>query len=79
MTLPWMTLYQNCSAEQNGHQSKKKQKKKKQLNNISSKANRPISKQFHRNVSWMTLYQIAKVDTLRWTKQPSKLKIEKNI
>ena len=56
------------------HQSKKKKKK---LNNIYSKANRPISKGFHRNVSWMTLYQIAIVDPLRWTKRPSELKIEK--
>ena len=64
----WMTLYQKMAT---------RAKKKKQLNNISSKANRPISKRFHRNVSWMTLYQIAKVDPLRWTKWPSELKIEK--
>ena len=33
--------------------------------NPKQPTNQPISKGFHRNVSWMTLYQIAIVDPLR--------------
>ena len=50
---------------------------RKSSNDTSSLTNCPISKYLHRSVPPMTLYQIAKMVPLGWTKWRPELKIEK--
>ena len=66
------------SAEQIADKSEKKKKKKKKKLNDIAKVSGPISKQFHRNVPLMALYQNFKNGFARLTKIASRAKNKKN-